>query len=325
MSKNLETLAKYEFVPPIVKAENIQNPQTKEIALMLIASGQTQVQRSMQPYKLPESPAPEDPRSLIRIAYDKVLCAIVPRSTTAKIQRRIKEEKIMADAEAQYEWINASLKTISPAMTTMHNSYKNIADYVNTIRSGIERAEERTSSGRQQIKHNLEEIAHLEDDAASGELASEIENLLGSEAAGQAKTLLKNEANNLKKNIAQTTRENEYIDHLVNYYSRLLPASESSLKDIEEALKTAQAQQLDLQLTLHTYEGLTKNQIDATRAMQFLQDVQAIHRNLKSKMREVDELAFEQKERLALSSPTEITLPTASPEILQLREELRQK
>lgn len=326
MNQNLEIIAKDELVPPIIRPEDIYNTQTKETALTLIKSGQAQVQREIQPYKLPESPAlGEDPRPLIRKAYDKILCLILPRTKTSQIQRRINEQKIIADAEAQYEWINKSSETINQAIATLHNSYKNIADYVNTIRTGIDRATDRINNGRQQIKQNLEEIALLEEDMASEEMKLEREKLLGSEAAEQAYSCLKKEAGNLKRGIAQTNRENEYIAQLIEYHQRLLPASESSLKDIEEAIKTAQTQQLDLQLTLNTYEGLTKNQIDATKAMQFLQDVQTIHENLKKKMKEVDDLTFEQKERLKLTAPIDITSPVTHQDILQLREARRQE
>ncbi len=325
MTSKPEILTKDEFVPPIVKAEDINNQQTKETALTLITSGQKQPNRAIQTYTLPESPEPEDPRSIARIVYDKFLCTILPKTKTAQIYRRIKDQKIIADAESQYGWIMSSSKVINNAITTLHDSYKNIADYVNTIRDGIQKAGSRLENGNQRIEQSLEEITKLEDDKTSGELTSEIEKLLGKEAAEKAHDCLRKETSELNKNVAQIKRENEYIAQLIEYHSKLLPASESSLKDIDEAIKTAQGQQLDLQLTLSTYEGLTKNQIDATRAMQFLQDVQTIHGNLKSKMKEVDDLTFEQKERLKLSAPTYSELPVAHEDILQLREARREK
>jgi hypothetical protein len=49
----------------------------------------------------------------------------------------------------------------------------------------------------------------------------------------------------------------------------------------------------------------------------------SIHESLKKKMKEVDDLAFEQKERLKLSAPADVTLPVVSEDILQLREARR--
>lgn len=324
MKPELTKILDAEFVPPITKPEDLYNAETKETALALVKAGQQELQREIPEYALPPQAESKDPRSLMRRIGDSIVCTFLPETRTARIHKRIEEDKLIADAKAQYEWVASSAATVSQAVEALNTSYKNIADFICIIRTGIKRVEERAEAGQTLVDHNLEQLSKIKADIASGELQRELETILTNDPEQNAQTLLGKDLDQCKKEIAQTDRENEYIRELIDYHQRLLPACESSLKDIEDAIKEAQREKMDLGLTLTTYKGLTENQINVARAIQFLQDVQTTHNKLKGKMRQIDALVSEKAETLRLTAPNPRQLPVADPETVRIRAELEE-
>ncbi|MFH0752589.1 MAG: hypothetical protein V1914_03225 [archaeon] len=323
MKPELTQILDAEFVPPITEPNELYNLQTKETALTLIKAGQQEIQREIPTYTLPPPAESKDPRSLIRKIGDSIVCTFAPKTKTALVHKRIKEDQLIADAQAQYEWMASSVTIVEQAAKTLHDSYTDIAEYLCTIKAGIGRMAETKEEGQATIEHDLEQILKLQKDL-TGSAKEELEDILDNKAAQQALDILERTIKEYKKAIAKTNRDNEYAQELIDYHERLLPACERSLKDMETAIKLAQEQKMDLGLTLTTYKGLTENQINATKAIQFLQDVQTINNNLKTKMRQVDSLVAEKVEVMELTAPKPRQLPVADPKTLKIMAELEE-
>ncbi len=324
MEPKLTEILDAEFVPPITKPEDLYNAETKETALALAKAGQQELQREAPTYTLPPPAESKDPRSLMRRIGDSIVCALLPTTKTTQILQRIEEDKLLADAKAKYEWLTNSVPIVEQAIKAFNDSYTNIASFLYTMRTGIERMEERIGAGQATIGHNLEEMTKLKNDIESGTMHKELEELLKDGITQQAIAILKTEISKCKKAVAQTKRDNEYAQELIDYHERLLPACERSLKDIERAIKLAQEQKMDLGLTLTTYQGITKNQISTIEAEQIIQATQTTSDRLKGDMKQIDALLAEKVEMLELTAPNPRQLPVADPESINIMAELEE-
>lgn len=325
MKPELTKIIDSEFVPPITRPEELYNTETKETAIALAKAGKQELQREVPTYTLPQPAESKDPRSLMRKIGDSIVCALLPKTKTAQILKRIEEDKLLADAKAKYQWLADSAPIVKQATKTFNESYTNIAGFLYTIRAGIERMEERIVSGQAAIEHNLEQITLLETACKSDDTKERFKSYFHEDqAAQQAIDILKRTIGECKKSAAQTNRDNEYAQKLIDYHERLLPACERSLKDIEQAIKLAQEQEMDLGLTLTTYNGITKNQASAIEAMQIIQATQTISDRLKGDMKQIDALLAEKVEILELTAPNPRSLPVADPESVRIRAELEE-
>lgn len=323
LTQRIEELELQYPTAPIIQPEELQNPEIIQTAKALIKAEQQKPEILKIPtYTLPERLQAPDPRNILKRAYDSLAMKLLPESKAAGIAQRIKDQKDIAEAKMQYNWLMTATQTIRTALEQQQAAYKNISAYLQNTNNLIDQAKTAAQQGEKTIEHLLNQADKLEADVQNGEIASQIEQSLGSEGAQQALQRLRQEAKDNKQEATKTHRANEYLTELTGHYSHVTAACKESLQTIEDAISTSRKQVFGLAQTLNTYQGLTQNQILAIEATKFLRDAQTVTNALQQSMTTVHNMLATETEAYMLTAPSG-TVTAPDPVDVKIGQELR--
>ncbi len=312
MTNNLTTITALTVqypVAPITCYTQIEDPETKT-GLIPLATLQAPTKTvGNLAVALPVEPEYQDQRPRWRRVVDYFLVRY--SSQADDIRLSLEREKVLAQAEKRAEWLTNSLQAIDAHTTTLRQAYEGISTFKESVEQGLARAATLRDQKRGTIDSLLDEGRRVDADCSSEEYKRELERTLGSSGTTAALQRLQVEGRTLRKKVVETYREVEYIDDLMTPYPQVVETCSASLQLLQQAMHTYVQQRGALERTLHTYRGLTVGQIEATRALAFLQGVHKVTTALEESMDSVNQQFAATVGGYALREPQTEVVPSA--------------
>jgi len=311
MTNNLTTITALTVqypVAPITRYTQIEDQETKT-GLIPLATLQAPTKTvGNLVVALPVEPEYQDQRSRWRRVVDYFRLRY--SSQADEIRLSLEREKVLAQAETRAEWLTSSLQSIDAHTTSLRQAYEGISAFKESVEQGLARAATLRDQKRNNIDSLLDEAKKVDVDYSSDEYRRELEHNLGSSGTTAVLQRLHREGTTLRRRAVGEYREVEYIDGLMTPYPQVVETCSASLQLLERAMRTYVEQRGALERTLHTYRGLTVGQIEATRALAFLEGVNNVTKSLEKSMVDVNQQFAAAAGRYALMEPPTEVVPS---------------
>lgn len=306
---------------PITEPEHIKDEPSKNVVITLVKSGNAIPSTDIPVYELPEEDRRTDYRSAVTKLGHKFLSLVATSRKRKELEKRIEEANLMRQTQGRYAWLESAHPVVGEAISALRKSHQDTAVYISETNRALEEAKELIAASDRDLEGLAEEVSIAEADIQSSAYQDNIKSNFGEETLKSALKKLEEDVSERKKRIPEVIREKEYISRLLKHYSDILVSCRATLTALEEATEKASEQRMDIERTLQTYRGLTRNQIRAVNAIGFLEGTNRITKELKEGISYVDNLFHRVAESYSLQ-PVDYT-PAPDPELSQARLELK--
>lgn len=274
----VEDVARRYPVAPITNHVQINNEPMRDAVLQLVGTGYPEAVAGE--YSLP-------PKKEVNAGFWQSLgYTLRHRFAGSKRKRQLEEAQrqrsLFLEVQQQYEWLNSAVNVIDVALEQLRTSHTNVADYVMRTRVSLGRANEFLDP--RIIEGQVRELQKLKTDVVDPAHRDVIMSYLGDNGENGWQQVRREEEAAIEKlslGISEYRQAVVYVTQLVTHYETVVSSSEETLQTLNAVMLSAIPQRLDLERTLHVYDGLTRNQINASRAVQFLEGVDRITKDFK--------------------------------------------
>lgn len=306
---------------PITEPEHIKDEAFKNVVITLVKSGNAVPSTDIPVYELPEEDKRTDYRPAVKRLWHKLFSLVATSRRIKKLEKRIEEVNLMRQTQGRYAWLESAHPIVGEAISALRKSHQDTASYISETNRALEEAKELIAAGDKDLEGLAEEISIAKADIQSSAYQDYIKSNFGEETLKSTLEKLEEDVSERKKRIPEVIREKEYISRLLKHYSGILVSCMATLSALEEATEKASEQRMDIERTLQTYRGLTRNQIRAVNAISFLDETNKITKELKEGISDVDSLFHRVAESYSLA-PADYT-PAPDPELSQARTDLK--
>src|SRR3989344_1783118 len=273
---------------PITAPEQIRDENTRNKVIALVQTNNGGTPADLEQYELSPLPKTNDPRSTYQKVMDYISMALPNKK--ALVLRRIEQDKVIAQAQVQAQWLKDSVEGIKAWSERARTAYERTVAYKTSREAGIKGMKMILVAGEEYIKNAPQLKRDLEERLNSVTWQQKLEQQLGDpDAALAVRKSVEEELQQTGHQYGNTKRTNAYLNTLIDYFSGVVRVANTTIKEMEAALEKAAQQQLDLAVKLDTYQGLTANQIDFALATRFLRDVGRVTAQLGQSMDRVDD------------------------------------
>jgi len=296
---------------PVTGPEDIQDNYVREkVEALVLVKGTKPVLYEVSPYVPSSEPEEVDPRGFWRCLWDGLTIRFLPKSERAQITTRIAQERDIATVQNMYDWALQNKDGVVGSLQRLRQAYEGICKYIDDTERGIETLQDGLTTVESRKEEVAENLSKLNDSINSDEFYSSLESRMDKTGADSTITRLTEDRDLAQQELIRYEAEIEpqldlvrtYVDTLVTEFSGDVVASKQSLGTIEQTIKETLPIRLRLEITLRRYEGLTRNEIDAMQATQFLEDMRSVMGGLNEQARRVHSAWLAQAEAFEMTS-----------------------